>query len=244
MSSRGAVSTDLSFALVPEWLLDADVSAQAIRLYAVLSRYADRDGNAYPSRKLLAERLKVRSKDTVDRALKELVDAHALTIRGRVDEAGDQTSNHYIVHRTAPEGVAARIGPPHPTEAATGPHESGGGGRTDAATVAAQIVHEREPLELELPPKPPHSGGAEPTSTTTTPPRCARHTTPAANCRGCGTTNRQIAARLAAEKAERRREADRAATEAERARKAAAKPLPPDLKADLRAQLRTAREAS
>lgn len=147
--SKTTVSTDLAFALLPEWLLDLEVSAQAIRLYAVLSRYADRDGHAYPSRKLLADRLKVRDKGTVDRALKELVDVHAVTVRARLDEAGDQTSNAYTVHRTPPVGVAARNQPPHRTDTATGSGESGDGGRTDPATVAAQIQHEREPLERE-----------------------------------------------------------------------------------------------
>ncbi|MCB9377109.1 MAG: helix-turn-helix domain-containing protein [Microthrixaceae bacterium] len=149
MTTPDTVSTDLTFALVPEWLLDAEVSAQAIRLYAVLSRYADRDGNAYPSRRALAERLRVKSKDTVDRALKELTDLRAITVRGRVDDAGDQTSNHYVVHRVPPPAVAANTRPPHQTDAATPPDGCGDGGRTDAATVAAQIVHEREPLERE-----------------------------------------------------------------------------------------------
>lgn len=143
------VSTDLTFALVPEWLLDAAVSAQAIRLYAVLSRYADRDGQAYPSRKLLAERLQVKDKGTVDRALKELVDVRAVTVRARQDDAGDQTSNAYTVHRTPPAGVAARIQPPRRARAATGSDASSDGGRTNPATVAAQIQHEREPLERE-----------------------------------------------------------------------------------------------
>lgn len=145
-----AVTADLKFALVPEWLLDTDVSAQAVRLYAVISRYADADGrNAYPSRKTLAERLKVKDKGTVDRALKELVTAGAITVRGRLDDAGDQASNEYVVHRTSPAGVAARNQPPSRKSAATGRRESSDGGRTKTATVAAQIQHDLEPHDLE-----------------------------------------------------------------------------------------------
>lgn len=146
---RKGVTSDIAFALVPEWLIDSNVTAQAVRLYAVLSRYADRDGHAFPSRKTLAKRLQVKSLDTVDRALKELTDVHAVTISGRVDEAGDATSNLYVVHRTPPTGVAARIRPPRPKNQATPPEGCGDGGRTDAGTVAAQIVHEREPQERE-----------------------------------------------------------------------------------------------
>ena len=150
MSTPATLTTDVTFALVPEWLLYSDVSAQAIRLYAVLSRYADQTGHAYPSRKTLATGLNVRSKDTVDRALKELVDLGAVTVTTRYDQAGDQTSNAYTIRRAAPAPeVAAHLRPPLPDGAATGPDGCGDGGRTDAATVAAQIVHEREPLERE-----------------------------------------------------------------------------------------------
>lgn len=147
--SEAPVSTDLAFALLPEWLLDADVSAQAIRLYAVLARYADRAGNAFPSRKALADRLQVRDKKTVDRALKELVDAQAVTVHGRVDEAGDQTSNHYVVHRTPPEGVVARTPSGGGTNATTQGQGCHDGGGTDGTTVVPQKGHEREPLERE-----------------------------------------------------------------------------------------------
>ncbi len=54
------------FAIVPEWLLDADVSDCAVRLYAVLLRYGQTSGSRMPSRALLARRLKKASVDTVD----------------------------------------------------------------------------------------------------------------------------------------------------------------------------------
>lgn len=84
---RKALTVDVAFALLPEWLLGADVSAQAIRLYAVLATYADKAGQSFPSRRTLAERLHVKSKDTVDRALKELGPADGLWLVSEVSQA-------------------------------------------------------------------------------------------------------------------------------------------------------------
>lgn len=54
------------FALVPEWLINADIGDCAFRLYAVLLRYGQSSGNRMLSRATLAERLRKRSVDTVD----------------------------------------------------------------------------------------------------------------------------------------------------------------------------------
>ena len=71
------------FAIIDEWLLDLDISDRAVRLYAVLARYADSETHkAYPSRGTLAERLHC-SKASVDRAAQELVDAGAMTKQQR-----------------------------------------------------------------------------------------------------------------------------------------------------------------
>ena len=71
------------FAIIDEWLLDLDISDRAVRLYAVLARYADSETHkAYPSRGTLAERLHC-SKASVDRAAQELVDAGAMTKKQR-----------------------------------------------------------------------------------------------------------------------------------------------------------------
>jgi len=61
------------FAIVPEWLLDADIGDAAVRLYAVLLRYGQSSGARMPSRATLARRMHKKSTDSVDRALKELV---------------------------------------------------------------------------------------------------------------------------------------------------------------------------
>jgi hypothetical protein len=78
-----SIRLERRFAIIDEWLLDLDISDRAIRLYAVLARYADSETHkAYPSRGTLAERLRC-SKASVDRASQELVDAGAMTKKQR-----------------------------------------------------------------------------------------------------------------------------------------------------------------
>lgn len=99
------------FAIVPEWVLDADISDRAVRLYCVLRRYADRNDRCHPSRKTLADRLAT-STDSLDRATKELVSLGALVVTHRANEDG-QTSNDYwlasdrTTASTQPQGCGA-----------------------------------------------------------------------------------------------------------------------------------------
>lgn len=91
------IKADNYFAMIPEWVLDAPISAQAVRLYCVLRRYADHGGRCYPSRKRIAERMQV-SAATVDRAVQELVDLGALVVRQRYNpDTREHTSNEYTV---------------------------------------------------------------------------------------------------------------------------------------------------
>lgn len=124
-TARSGVNTDTGpITVVPEWLLDADVSDRAVRLYAVLGRYADQQLRSWPSRRKLAGRLRC-SVDTLDRAVRELTDAEALNVIPRYDEAGDRTSNLYVLRRVRP-GVR--------TDAQTGDRmDAATGGGTDAA---------------------------------------------------------------------------------------------------------------
>lgn len=80
---EGTLVVDLHFAIVPEWIIDAEISDAAYRLYSVLLRYGQSSGTRMPSRALLARRLKKRSTDSVDRALKELVRIGAVMIQRR-----------------------------------------------------------------------------------------------------------------------------------------------------------------
>lgn len=74
-------------------------------------------------------------------------------------------------------------------------------------------------------PLPPASGGT-----------CIKHPTPVANCRGCGTTNRQLAAQAQREAADRRRAEALAAAAAERAIPKGTKPGTEPIKARVRAE--------
>lgn len=121
------------FAIVPEWVIDSAISDRAVRLYAILSRYADSDGFCWPSRRTLADRLRC-SVDTLDRTVRELVETSILEVSARYDDAGDRTSNGYLVRRLAPAPmpVGGR------TAAATGSRtDAETGGRTAAALTRA-----------------------------------------------------------------------------------------------------------
>lgn len=110
---------DNFFAIIPEWVLFADISPQAVRLYGVLRRYADRDGSCFPSRKRLASDLRMESVKPVDKALKELVTIGAITIEHRYTEQGDLQSNLYTV-LSLPLGGDEKL----PTSILFGPHGS------------------------------------------------------------------------------------------------------------------------
>jgi hypothetical protein len=78
-----SIRLERRFAIIDEWLLDLDISDRAVRLYAVLARYADSETHkAYPSRDTLAKRLRCSTK-SVDRAAQELVDSGAMTKQHR-----------------------------------------------------------------------------------------------------------------------------------------------------------------
>lgn len=95
------IQADTYFSIIPEWVLYGDVSAQAVRVYGVLRRYADQDGKCHPSRRTIAQRCRT-SVATIDRALQELIDLAAVTVEHRTVEAPNgnrhNTSNRYTVH--------------------------------------------------------------------------------------------------------------------------------------------------
>jgi hypothetical protein len=93
------------FAIVPEWVLDADISDRAVRLYGVLRRYADQQGRAFPSRRTLADRLHVADPKVVDRALADLVQIGAVVVERTGGAPGQAwTANRYLVRHTRPSG--------------------------------------------------------------------------------------------------------------------------------------------
>ena len=133
------------FAIVPEWLLDADIGDAAVRLYAVLLRYGQSSGARMPSRATLARRMNKKSTDSVDRALKELVAIGAVTVEHRYD-GGQRLTNAY--HLRTSRAQHALVAPPEGggrKNAATRTSRAGGS-RTDAARVAADSGHDPEHL--------------------------------------------------------------------------------------------------
>ena len=117
------IDADVKFSIIPEWLLDSGCSDKAIRLYAVLSRYADNDDlTAYPGRSTLAKRMGCH-RATVDRAVEELQQLGAITKRVRVAD-GKYQSSLYTIRRASPSRThattpVAPVQPPRRTRAAT-----------------------------------------------------------------------------------------------------------------------------
>lgn len=158
------------FAIVPEWLLDANISDGAVRLYAVLLRFGQSSGARMPSRSTLAKRLRKKSTDTVDRAMRELVELGAVVVQNRFD-GGQRLTNRYLVRTSRPgrgdgdpggsrKNAATPKSAATPTAAATGADAVTGAnaarsGRMDAARVAANLRHNPEFLTQSSTPPPP-----------------------------------------------------------------------------------------
>ena len=125
MESIESVTTDIKFAIVPEWFIDSGVSDKAFRLYTVLAKYADNDsGTAYPGRGALAKRMGC-SRSSVDRALEELISVGAVS-KQRRSQDGRWTSSLYTVYKVGPRltggGSPTHATTPSPTGATTSSH--------------------------------------------------------------------------------------------------------------------------
>ena len=111
--TKSSLKSQVRFAMVPEWLIYADVSHGAVRLYAVLDRHANRENIAWPSRATLG-RLMGCSTDTVDRYITELRAVKALTVRRRSQHSKDgkkiYRTNLYELKQIR-RGVAAPMRP-------------------------------------------------------------------------------------------------------------------------------------
>ena len=116
------VVEDPGFAIVGEWVITAEISDAAFRVYSMLLRFGNTSGNRMPSRALLARRLH-RSVDSIDRALRELQSTGLVRVEHRHD-GRQYRSNRYHVLTTPPSTAGAR-------DVAVAAEE---GGRTSAAT--------------------------------------------------------------------------------------------------------------
>lgn len=79
------------FAIIPEFVLYADVSPRAKVLWAIYQRHADPMGGCYPSTGRLCELMGGVSPDTVQRAKQELLKAELIKAQPRHDSSGRQT---------------------------------------------------------------------------------------------------------------------------------------------------------
>ncbi len=107
--------------VVPSWLVGSEgIGARELQVYLVLAEHADNEtGEAWPSRRRIAERCAVASVRTVDAALERLVGVGALRITRRRDERGDWTTSVYTVLRARP-GVVQPSARGGAVECATG----------------------------------------------------------------------------------------------------------------------------
>lgn len=86
-----------AFAIIPEWLLDEAISDRAVRLFAILTRYANNELRAMPARKLLRARLGC-AMSTLDTALAELIDVGAVSAVARYRSDGGRSASDYLLH--------------------------------------------------------------------------------------------------------------------------------------------------
>lgn len=134
-TTRARFGSDMGpYGIVPAWVVDAGLSPRGVQLFATLSaKWANKKAQAWPKRGVIAEKM-LCSRDSVDRAIRELVDIGALTVKPRTKASGDRGANLYQLnfvkpggrtgaHTTSPHGcghVAARVRPRGRTDAATG----------------------------------------------------------------------------------------------------------------------------
>ena len=97
-----------AFQICPEWVLLADISAQAVRLYLVLSKASDNETKTHHwGRKKIAEAMRLKSPRSVDRYLGELAAIGAVKIRTQFED-NRQTTNEYQVITVDPSQYSAR----------------------------------------------------------------------------------------------------------------------------------------
>jgi len=152
---EGSLVLEQRFAIVPEWIIDAEISDCAYRLYSVLLRYGQSSGQRMPGRGTLATRLHKASKDTVDRALKELASIGAVVVEHRYRD-GRHLTNRYHVMSSPPNGRRGSPSGSGRNSAATGGSRmrAATARRNSAATVAASVRPDPE-VSTEEPPPPP-----------------------------------------------------------------------------------------
>ena len=97
------------FAMIPEWVMYADISKSSVMVYLVLHRYANsKTGKCFPSRETIIDKARI-SKNTLDKSLKELVAIEAISISKRRVGPGLYASNLYTVKMHPPRNRTPKI---------------------------------------------------------------------------------------------------------------------------------------
>lgn len=104
---------DGPFAMVHMWIVEAGVSAQAIRAYVALAGWYENrtNGEAFPGRRAVADRLRI-SVDAWDRAIAELKAVGAVSVTAQYRGDGSRSTNLYTLNTRRPHqpgGVAAKM---------------------------------------------------------------------------------------------------------------------------------------
>ena len=144
--TRATVTTDVRFAQVPEGLiLDRAVSANAVRVWALLQRYAGSiDGTAFPGKTALAAALDASTR-SVRNWLAELERAGWIEVERRTDGSGRTTSNRYHLRGT-PAGQTGTLFPPGMND---GSPSTVNDGSPSTVNDGSPSIEEREPEERE-----------------------------------------------------------------------------------------------
>ena len=94
-----SITTDMKFAVVPQWVIGSQISDRAYRVYTLLCMYADNEtGAAFPSYRTMADRLGW-ERQKVRIGVKELQHAGLIECSPQFAN-GRQTSNLYVVRRS------------------------------------------------------------------------------------------------------------------------------------------------
>ncbi len=93
----------------------------------VLANYSDEKDSCWPSVERIRKHIGIKSRGTIQRALRGLEDAEYIETEKRLDQSGRQTSNRYVLKLGEGRAHAA------PDDTPEGPRPRGGEGRAHAA---------------------------------------------------------------------------------------------------------------
>lgn len=130
------------FAQVPHWLLDAGISATAMKVWAAIARHINsKTRRGFPKRRTIAALIGM-SLSAVDRALRELRRVGALVSRPRRRADGGQSSNEYLLLWQPLPELLTSIDTPTPLVT----NDEGPSSQETTGTTTAQTVETAPPV--------------------------------------------------------------------------------------------------